>query len=186
MDLFLVNYRHSGSEPLKSITQLPRDDAFRVAEKLYGQSQCYAHRRFGPDFTSYYEYRLKVEQWLYDSFLQLGGKPQTRHPFYFVLQYCDAFCRNFGESVEVRLPLQDIDPSDISFTFGDSMAQMETSAMEPLFLRDTLYESIRSCDNDVDRFLASIRDPYVCIEAQLWTDRYFTHPGTNPAIPFTP
>ena len=173
MKLYIVNYRHAKSEPLKSITQLPRDEAFKLAEKLYSQSQCRAHRRFGPDFPSYYEYRLKVEKWLYESFVAIGGRPQTRHPFYFALEACESLQRNFGECEEVRICIDDVDDGDISFTFGDSMAQMETSNMRPLFSKQTLLEYLRAYDNNVSLFLESIKEPYRCVEAQLWTDRYF-------------
>lgn len=153
--------------------QLPKEEAFLMAETLYKKSQCRAHRRFGPDFPSYYEYRLKVEKWLYDSFVALGGKPQTKHPFYFVLQYCDNFYQNFEKGIEVRIPLKDIDNFDISFTFGDSMAQMEQETMKPLFLKSELFEYLKSFNNIVDDFLNYIKEPYICIEAQLWTNKYF-------------
>lgn len=174
MDLFLVNYRHCDSEPLKSIMQLPKEEAFKMAEKLYAQSQCRAHRRFGPDFSSYYAHRLKTEKWLYDCFIKLGGRPQTKHPFYFVLQHCENFYQNFDEGAEIKININDIDRADVSFTFGDSMAQMGKDSMKPMFLKDSLYELIRGQGNDVKKFLNSIKEPYVCMEAQLWTNRYFT------------
>ena len=103
----------------------------------------------------------------------LGRKPQTKHPFYFALQYCESLYCNFDIGREVRLKISDIDTADISFTFGDSMAQMETQAMKPLFLKETLFEYIRAFHEDADQFLESIKKQYVCIEAQLWTDKYF-------------
>ena len=140
---------------------------------MYGQSRCRAHRRFGPDFPSYYEHRLKVEKWLYDSFVALGGKPQTEHPYYFALQYCENFYCNFDKGAESRIALFGIDPSDVSFTFGDSVAQMEQPTRRPLFLKAGLLEYVRDCGNDIDALLKNIKETYVCIEAQLWTDKYF-------------
>jgi hypothetical protein len=172
MELFLVNYRQNDSVPLKSIMQLPKEEAFKTAEKLYNQSQCRAHKRFGPDFPKYYEARLQTEKWLYDSFILLGGKPQTKHPFYFVLQSCENFNRNFDYGKQIRLNTKDIDPSHISFTLGDSMAQMYAGSLQPLFLMETLYEQINSYDH-INKFLEYVKDQYVCIEAQIWTDQYF-------------
>ena len=68
----------------------------------------------------------------------LGGKPETRHPFYFALQYCENLYRNFDKGEEVRLNLEDIDSADVSFTFGDSMAQLERNAEKPLFSKEAL------------------------------------------------
>ncbi len=61
-DVFLVNYRHSASKPMKSISQLPEEDAYKMAAQLYKNYPDRAHRRFGPDFKFYYPYRLKVEK----------------------------------------------------------------------------------------------------------------------------
>lgn len=170
--LYIVNYRHESSEPLKSITQLPKEEAFAVAKELYANSSCKAHRRFGADFPSYYEYRMKIERLLYSEFITMGGKPETEHPYYFALQYCDSLCRNFEKPAEIRIKLDTIDPCHISFTLGDSMAQMEkTSEVKP-FLRDTLIKHIIA-NGSAEPFLEKSTKEYSCIEVQLWTDRYF-------------
>ncbi len=173
-NIYLVNYRHSASDPLKSITQLPKEEAFTVAKELYKNGHCPAHRRFGTDFQFYYPYRLKVEKWLYENFVSMGGKPQTEHPFYFVVQHCDNLFVNFNSGVVTSFKLNHIDIHDISFTFGDSMAQMEKAEKPVPFLKDTLLEYISTFGNDVEKFVESIKEQYVCVEAQLWTEKYFT------------
>ena len=173
MNIMLVNYRHPSSRPYRSIMHLPRERAFEIADQLYKSSQCRAHKRFGPDFEFYYAYRLQVEQALYNEFMELGGKPQLKHPFYFVLEYCDAFYENFDHGVCVKLPLNEIDPFDISFTFGDSMAQFESDDRQPVFLVDTLYSYIKNYNQDIRLFLNKIIPKYKCIKAQLWTNKYF-------------
>ena len=173
MNLTLVNYRHSSSTPYNSIMQLPMDQAFEIAAKLNKSSQCQAHRRFGPDFEFYYKYRLKIEKVLYIEFVQLGGKPKYKHPFYFVLEYSDVLHRNFDSGMSVALPLNHIDPLDVSFCFGDSMAQFESGNRQPIFTVDTLYQYIGNNNNEVDLLLHEIIPQYKYIEAQLWTDKYF-------------
>jgi len=42
--LYLVNYCHSNSEQMKSITELPEQEAFAIAKKLYDAGPCRAHR----------------------------------------------------------------------------------------------------------------------------------------------
>ena len=172
-DIWLVNYRHPKDEPLKSITQLPEKEAFSLAKKLFDESPCRAHRRFGPDFAMYYPHRLKTEKWLYDSFTAIGGKPQTEHPFYFALHHCENLYVNFDCGLITRINLKDIDATDVSFTFGDSVAQMDSPNRKDPFLKDKLLEYISLHDNNVEKFLDGIKQPYVCIEAQLWTDKYF-------------
>ncbi|HBN83378.1 MAG TPA: hypothetical protein DDZ89_05990 [Clostridiales bacterium] len=172
--IILVNYSYNSSEPLKSITQLSEKEAFAVAEKLYKESQCRAHRRFGPDFPVYYRHRLKTEEWLYDHFVAMGGKPETSHPYYFALQHCESLYRNFEYGKAIKINLSDIHSQDISFTFGDSVAQMGSPERKDPFMKDQLLSYISACDNDVNQFIDSIKEKYVCIEAQLWTDKYFS------------
>lgn len=171
--LYLVNYRRAGVEPLRSIMHLPKEQAFAVAEKLYAKSSCPAHRRFGPDFPGYYAYRIKVEQWLYSHFTDKGGRPETEHPLYFVLERCDSLYRHFEQGEQTRILLDDIDPSLVSFTQGDSMAQMEKGRLENLMTKDELMARIHACGDDVNRYLDSIKEPYLCVEAQLWTENPF-------------
>ena len=83
---YLINYRNTNSCQCKSITELPLSEAKAVAEHLYQNSPCRAHRRFGPNFAQYYADRHKVEQWLFDNFKNSGGNPQSKHPLYFVFQ----------------------------------------------------------------------------------------------------
>ena len=171
--IYLVNYRHRNCEPMKSITQLPREEAFQLAAKLYEDNPCSAHRRFGPDFPVYYSFRLKTEEWLYDHFIALGGKPKTKHPYYFALQQCESLKRNFGFGEEYRLGLDLIDETDISFTFGDSIKQMNSPQRIDPFMKPQLLQYLSRFDNDLNRLIDSLRDTYIIIEAQMWTDKYF-------------
>ncbi len=170
--LFLVNYRCNGVEPLRSITRLARDEALKVAAELYALNQCSAHRRFGPDFPNYFDFHLKTEKWLYESFIALGGKPVKAHPLYFALECCESLKRNFGSSEELRIPLSGIDEAHVSFTFGDSVAISEhPESRKPVFTKRELHKAIDAAGG-IDIYLKEINKAYPCIEAQLWSDEY--------------
>jgi hypothetical protein len=47
------------------------------------------------------------------------------------------------------------------------------------FLKDKLLEYIIAYDNDVNKFIDSIKGQYICIEVQLWTDKYFVSTHTK-------
>ena len=170
----LVNYRQSGAAPLKSITQLPEREAVNMANRLYAMSPCRAHRRFGQNFIEYYRHRQEAEKWLHEHFMALGGLPALHHPYYFVLQGCENFVRSFDSCVEIRIPLKHIAPSDISFTFGDSLAMMDTTERRPPFTVKGLGREIASYGGDFEGFLSRVQAQYGCIEAQVWTDSCFT------------
>ena len=174
-DIYLVNYRHSNCEPLKSITQLPEKEACKLAEKLFKECPCRAHNRFGPNFEGYYKHRQKTEKWLYDKFIAIGGKPQIMHPYYFALHNWEKSYAYFEYGKIIKLGLKDIDMCDVSFTFGDSSKEMDSPRRKDPFLKDTLLDLINLNNNDVEQFLDSIKQQYDCIEAQLWTDKYFNN-----------
>jgi len=175
MELCLVNYRHANSVPLKSIMQLPKEEAFALAKKLYEENPCRAHNRFGPNFHWYYEHRLRTEQWLHEQFISLGGKPQTQHPFYFVLHSCDEFRAFYNIGKKLQITLVDIDRSHVSFTFGDSCKFMDSPDRQAPFLKDQLLAHI-ALHGDVETFLRNTKEKYDCIEAQLWVEpRLFMH-----------
>ena|GEM_PF-1391988 len=173
MDLYIVNYRHANSAALKSITQLPKDEAFALAKRLHVESPCRAHKRFGASFAWYYEHRLRTEQWLHEQFIALGGQPQTNHPFYFVLQGCDSLHDNFDRGETLRIALHEIDPRHVSFTFGDSCKFMDSPQRQRPFLMDELLAHIASHGN-AETFLRNLQ-PYDFIEAQLWIEPGLTH-----------
>ncbi len=169
-NLYIVNYCSIECAPLKSITRLPEDEAYDMARELAEGNQGTAFVRF-EDFRNYYPRRIRTEKWLYDCFLQMGGKPQTRHPLYFVLdgsEYLDGW---FGKGKVTRLDLGKIDESHVSFTFGDSMAKMDKPERRLPFLKSALERSVGE-HGGVDKFLEAIKEQYTYIEAQLWSDKY--------------
>lgn len=176
MSLLLVNYRHAGSELGKSITSLPLEEAIKIADKLYNNSPCKAHRRFGSAFVRYYEDRIKVERWLYDRCLQIGVRPKIKHPLYFTLRESKELSDNFGEYQEFKLNLDEIADEDISFTLGDSMALYYEGELGHVFTKKELLEQVESAGpcKDSDDFFGKISKQCAFIEVQLWNMEYLT------------
>ncbi len=170
--IYIVNYCHPGCEPLKSITQLKEAESFELARELSLHNSGVAFNRFGDDYKGYYPHRIATEKWLYEEFLSMGGKPETEHPYYFVLQGSDYLHEWFGKGRVTKLLLDEIDAKDISFTFGDSQGMMYKPERKNPFSKDHLYELIKIHGN-VEAFLRNIVSQYYYIEAQLWTDKYF-------------
>lgn len=172
MKLCLVNYRHKESEACKSITELPIEEAKKMAEKLHADSDCRAHRRFGAEFERYYEDRRKAEQWMQDAFCKLGGTPERKHPLYFTVQPSATLAENYGEHCVIKIDLDEVADGDISFTFGDSMALYYTEKLHQVYTKNELLEQLELYDNDVNKILEHEDEQAVFIEAQLWNDKY--------------
>lgn len=166
--LYLINYRNTNSCKCKSITELPFLEAKAVADHLYQNSPCTAHRRFGPDFAQYYNDRQKAEQWLHDHFINSGGNPQSKHPLYFVVQYTEEPVFDFGNYQTFRLNLNDIADEDVSFSLGDSMHLYYQGVLNHLLTKNDLLELLRTHEPDMHNFLSKTG----LIEAHLWNHSY--------------
>jgi len=153
--------------------RLTEKEAFALAEKLFEDKTCEATHRFGPnEFANYYQTRLKAEKWLRDKFITLGGKPQTKHPLYFYVHGWDGVPRFWAKNITERILLADIEPCDISFTFGDSCGAVDNPDMH-FFMKDELMELI-STHGSIKNLLAHVTKQigYGMIEAHLWDDKY--------------
>ena len=175
-DLTLVNYRTAKCEPLKSITRLPKREAFALAKKIYEEN----HRdtmdgikRFGDEFEFYYHQRIKAEKWLYEEFIARGGKPKTKHPLYFFVHGWNAVEKAWEGKVEyavTSISLREIDECDVSFVFGDSMVMVDKPDRK-IFLKNDLHKYILS-SGSIEKLLDNCFEKFNmrAIEAQIWSD----------------
>lgn len=178
-NLYITNYCDKRCSPLTSITRLPTKDAYSLAEKLsqYTGTSFTSFSRFcEKDFDGYYKKRLRTEEWLYDSFIALGRKPINTHPLYFVLGESRYLNDWFENGIITKLLLSNIDPADISFTFGDSMSKMDSEDRMNVFDKESLLNFIHETTYDVSSFLYELNKQNKYIEVQLWNHIYVNEP----------
>ena len=110
-----------------------------------------------------------------EAFIRLGGKPELPHPYSFALTGCEYLRNWFSKGVKLVLRLSGIPEDQISFTVGDSCAQI-TNGLEPEVLtKDMLMRRIRDCGNSAEAFLKASLGRFAYVEAQLW----YKPPGTE-------
>lgn len=176
-ELQIVNYCHPHCEPFLNICRLPEAEAFALARRMSDSNPgITAFGRFA-DFENYYPRRMKQDEYLFDSFVRLGGKPIQTHPLSFVLQgspYLDGW---FGNGITSRVLLAGIPAEAISFTLGDSMAMQEKHGAVVMHTKDSLLNFLDAYAGTVDEFLAEIAGTCRYIEAQLWDDDYCKKQG---------
>lgn len=169
--LKLVNYCYPDMKPLRNIMRLPKDDAFKYAEQLAkSHPDTTAFGRFA-DFINYYELRLNQDNYLYNKFIEIGGKPEETHPLSFVIEGSDYLNEWFGFGTIIEIPLKLIKPEHISFTLGDSGAEYQRNGEVGLLSLDEFRKLLESQTGDYNDFLKSIGKFYV--EVQVWSDEYF-------------
>lgn len=169
-ELILVNYCHPDCVPMMNIMRLPEAEAYAKARELAKQHpDTTAFYRFA-DFENYYPNRKRQDAYLYERFLELGGKPEEEHPLSFVVEGSDYLREWFGNGVETRLSLKDIEPCHISFTIGDSGAEFIRNGSVELLTVEDLYRRMAEYGGSFEAFIQSTGKHYV--EVQLWSDKY--------------
>lgn len=181
---FLTHYHLRGAEPFRSISELGEEewhtvyDAFRKRQ----ETDTTYNRRFGPTYRTV---RLEVEAILRTRFEAKGGITSRSAPHYFCLG-ANHWWKNFCDHDEIRIPLDEIDPRTVSFTYPDSFTSMgildrfdlrheKKPYHGEVFFLDELDDVIREFGMPVDRKTSDYtayhkEDLELYIEAQLWTD----------------
>jgi hypothetical protein len=115
---YLTHY-YKGDAPLRSISGVK--DGLRLKEILGGltEENTLAFARFRSE--TYLTDRKRVEALLVERFRAKGGRPTLEHPAYFVVGRSSWFERHEPEVRRFTVALDRLDPSGVSFTYGDSM-----------------------------------------------------------------
>lgn len=170
-ELHIVNYCHPNCIPLKNIVRLPKEEAFSLAYDMSSKNKGEAFFRLA-DFENYYPLRIETDNYLYNSFISLGGKPKVEHPLSFVLQGSDYLFKWFGEGIITKIPLKNIPSEYISFTYSDSAAMLSKTGNVSLLTKDMLLNSICQYNGTIDDYMHEIDGKYHYIEVQIWNDDY--------------
>ncbi len=173
--LSLVYYCHPSCVPFQNIMRLPREEAFwlaqEIAEKTPGIRALY---RFA-DIENYYALRSQTETLLYEKFLQMGGKPKERYPLYFVLQGSDHLDESFGKGRVFRLPLEAVSSDVVSFSIGDSCAQVAKDGDIRMLSKEQLLSGLAQYDGNTAAYQRDVLGEYNYMEVQLWDDALLQH-----------
>ena len=116
---FITHYCLPDRQPFLTLSELTADEEESIFENLrnrYRYDSSY-RRRYGKD---YLDHRREIENKLRCLFVNCGGEPVRRYPFYFVLGKSRWF-ENLNEGhVALQLDIASLNPATTSFTFPDS------------------------------------------------------------------
>lgn len=119
---YLTHYYRRGRHPFESLSYLSDDEAERIATALFKENPKVFRRFRESSFSSHWSSRRKTDQWVRSEFQKKGGTPTEPYPQYLVLG-SSSYISALGEDeyVELRIPLSEFDPKEISFTYSDCM-----------------------------------------------------------------
>ncbi len=167
MDLYITHYYIRGTDPWKNIMFLPEADAFRKAAELAMAYKATASSGRFADFINYYPRRKAADRIVREEFICLGGRPRLEHPYSFVLGKSDYLEKWYGDGANIRLQLDTILDSQISFTPGDSCARYERNELPVIWTKQMLLKKLHAFGYSQEELIRSIA-PYGYVEAQLW------------------
>jgi hypothetical protein len=122
---YATHYHLGSRRPLQSLSDLDDDEALVVMEGLNQlREDGLAHRRFG---LPYLLMRRETEVRLRNAFVEIGGRPRRLSPHYFVIGDCPWFERLAVDMRAIRIALADLDPDQVTLTYGDSFEAMRVS-----------------------------------------------------------
>ena len=119
---FLTRYYQKGEYPFLSLNDLPLEEANRVKRahcRKNGIGDFYAQ-------DDYLIHRREIERWLYRELVRIGGRPKNEVPVYMILgespegEY-DIRADLQKNAEQIKIPVQEIDLSAVTFTYPDSM-----------------------------------------------------------------
>ena len=116
----------------------------------------------------YIQERSKLENWMYEEFIRIGGKPRVRHPQYLVLGKSDYLESCYGEDCGyITVDLNDISPMEVSFTICDSLAMFVTEDIDnKLYKKEEIIAYMQ--ENTITPEKIDEQRKY--IEVQIWND----------------
>lgn len=175
-NLYITNYRETGGLPLRNILRLSEDEIYKMAEQLSDNTTS-RNNRYGCYFERYYQKRKNTEEWLYRQFIKNGGKPQTKHPIYFVLCESSSFQKFYGNEEKIQIPIRDIASEYLSFTPRDSMHLRDMGLSEgTVWNKNVFLNMMQESGRAVSDFIIDLPGVYGSpggyIEVQLWNDEY--------------
>ena len=166
--LYITHYYYPGTDPWKNIMLLPEDEAFRIAGELAAvHPETTSFGRFA-DFMNYYPARKRADEYVRTKFIALGGKPILAHPYSFTLMECEYLRTWFSNGEKIVINLEDIPDDQISFTIGDSCAQIINGTEPEVLTREMIIKKIHDCGGSVSSFLEGSLGKFAYVEAQLW------------------
>lgn len=123
---FLTRYYTKGEYPFVSLNDLPFEEANRI-KKIHCE-----RNKIGFFYAEddYLMHRREIEKWIYNQLIEKGGHPKCSVPIYMVLGESpkgefDIRVDIQKDAREFRIPIKMLDMKSVSFTYPDSMYELE-------------------------------------------------------------
>ena len=169
---YLTRYYQRGEYPFLSLNDLPLEEANRVKTEYCKKNNI---GRFYAQ-EDYLVHRKKIENWIHNQLIRIGGNPVDMVPVYMTLGEApegefDIRAELQQNAEELKIPLSEIDLSAVSFTYPDSMYELVIDDNGTLVAAGRTNTPHVYLYDELPRVVRKYRifeDYRVNIEAQVW------------------
>ena len=168
---FLSHYYEASHGPLRSLSDLEPEETERILDDIRCAGKSFASKRN----AEYLSIRRELEQRVRCLFIQKGGKPQRRHPHYFIVGESPWLKSWYQDGQVLCVPLAVFSAEIVSFTYGDTFpatrfadgkpyrGQVYTLAELPMLVEAYGLPQVWNAEGHLG--------PERYIEAQVWADK---------------
>jgi hypothetical protein len=120
----LIHFYRCGTEPFRTLSMLPEENAIEIMQGLYVEGAVFWERFKDP--AQYLQMRKQIEAHVRQAFIAKGGAPRESYPIYMVLGRSkwlrnDLDATTLSTTAQVEVPISLFHESEVSFTYPDSM-----------------------------------------------------------------
>ncbi len=168
----LYHYFERSGGPLRNLSDLPPEEARRVLDGIRAAGSGFAASRA----EGYLSRRLELEKTVRAMFISKGGAPRRKAPHYFVVERCPWLETWYSDAAHIALAIGALDPSAVSFTYGDMFPTFSPRVADGREYRGQVYTHAEILPLIEKYGLPQrwnpdgARGPERYIEAQVWCD----------------
>lgn len=175
---FIAHYHLADCQPFLTLSDLQSDEednVFKALRDRHKYDPSY-QRRYG---SAYLSTRRKIERQLRHLFVERGGTPERKYPFYFVLGESKWLKGLVKEHLEIRIDIDSLNPKTTSFTFPDSyiaLSRNDKPYHGKVFILSELRSVVEKYGLPADTNASSYRNYWEgdfekYIELQIWDNK---------------
>ena len=132
---YLYHYYEKDKGPFLNLSTLDMAEAESILDGIRKEGNVFAAQRQ----KGYLKRRRELEAKAREIFISKGGKPVSQAPHYMVVEECGWFDSWYKECACVKIPISDIDPKHVSFSYGDLFPTFSDSVKDGREYRKQVY-----------------------------------------------
>lgn len=168
---YLCHYYEGSRGAFRNLSDLPPDQAESILSAIRERGEGFASQRK----TEYLTIRHELETTIRALFIEKGGQPVRERPHYMILGSCLWLMSWYQSGCELRIPLAQFEPTQVSFTYGDSFPAMRYGDGKPyrrqVYTLAELPDVVACYGLPQEWNPDGAKGPDRYIEAQVWDDR---------------